>query len=273
MFQYFYHERLRKSVAIFGTLFNNIHVLRKNSTGQVISQVKVPLSYAPKEKYLERVRENPSLTEDTKVAIKLPRMSFEIVSINYNAERKVPKLNAFSSPLSNTLNNKFFTPAPYDINFQLNVYARQQDDALQIVEQILPYFNPQYTLTINPFKDLAPDLKEDVPITIQSVSFTDDFEGSLEQRRTIIYALDFLMQVNFYGPINSASVIRRAITDIYDQDEGAFTDPKIQQVVVTPNPFSVEPDSDFGFTTNVFEDFSLNLNPGLNIPFKDSDSP
>ncbi len=258
MFQYFYHQRLRKSVAVFGTLFNNIYVLRKDSTGKTISQVKVPLAYAPRMKYLERLRENPTLTEDTKVAIKLPRMSFEITSISYNSERKLPKLNNFNRAITNevTSRNRFFTPAPYTLGFQLNIYSKTQDDALQIVEQILPYFNPQYTLTIKPFS-YAPDVKEDVPITIQAVSFSDDFEGPLETRRTILYTLDFTMETNFYGPIDPTSIIRRTQTDIYQAvDFNDETDPQIQQINVIPTPNDAEPEDDFGFDTEIIEDFS-----------------
>jgi len=261
MLQYFYHERIRKSVAIFGTMFNNIYVLRKDSSGKIISQVKVPLSYAPKAKYLERIRENPDLEKDTRVAIKLPRMSFEITSFTYNAERKLPKMNAYDKNLSVTSNskrNKFFSPAPYDIAFQLNIYAKTQDDALQMVEQIIPYFNPHYTITMKPFATLASDIKEDVPITLTSVNFADDFEGSLEQRRTIIYTLDFTMLANFYGPINDHSIIRKTTTDVYNQILGDSSDPQLSQYTIEPNPLNLAPpsgDSDFGFTETIKENF------------------
>ena len=134
---HFYHEKTKKCVAIFGRLFNNIYVIRKNSNGKVISQLKVPLSYAPKAKYLERIRENPDLSQDTRVAIKLPRMSFEITSINYDTTRQLAKLSNFTNSGNNSLSRqKFNTAVPYVIGFQLNAYAKNQDDALQIVEQI-----------------------------------------------------------------------------------------------------------------------------------------
>lgn len=258
MFQYFYHQRLRKSVAVFGSLFNNVHVIRKDSSGKVISQVKVPLAYAPRMKYLERLRANPSLRDNTQLAIKLPRMSFEITAMTYNSERKLPKLNNYNRPIETTITtrSKFFTPAPYTIGFQLNIYSKTQDDALQIVEQILPYFNPQYTLTIKPFPN-SPDIKEDVPVTIQGTSFQDDFEGPLEEKRTIIYTIDFSMETNFYGPIDPATIIREAETNVYqavDFDEN--TDPKLQRISVTPDPGNAEPEDDFGFNTIIEEDFS-----------------
>ena len=174
---HFYHQKVRKCVSIFGALFNNIYVVRQNG------QIKVPLSYAPKQKYLERIRENPDLSENSQVAIKLPRMSFEITSFSYDNTRQLTKVSNFTAiGTANTNRQKFFSPVPYNINFQLNVYAKNQDDALQIVEQILPTFNPQYTLTIKPFVSEYPDFKEDIPIAIQSLSFSDDFEGALEHR-------------------------------------------------------------------------------------------
>jgi len=255
MFGYFYHEKVRKCVAIFGRLFNEIYVIRTNANGEAISQVKVPLSYAPKRKFLDRIRENPDLQEDTKVAVKLPRMSFEIINFAYDNTRQLSKTNSISAIASTTnTRKKFFTPVPYNINFQLNIYAKSQDDALQIVEQIIPYFNPQYSLTIKPFAKEYPELKEDIPIIIQGLSFSDDFEGQLETRRTIVYALDFEMKVNFYGPITQPDIIRRADTLIYDIGAGLLdSDIAVERVTVTPNPDSVfgNADSDFGFNTEI----------------------
>ena len=256
---HFYHEKTKKAVALFGRLFNNIYVIRKNSSGAVISQVKVPLSYAPKQKFLERVRENPDLNDDTKVAIKLPRMSFEITSIAYDATRQLAKTTTFNTTSSNADVNKrqkFFTPVPYSINFQLNAYAKSQDDALQIVEQILPTFNPQYSITIKPFATEYPTLLEDIPVIIQGVAFSDDFEGAMEQRRTIIYSMDFEMKLSYHGPIADNSVIRSSVAKVFDINSGLKdSDMGLQTITVTPNPTSVIglADSDFGFTTTVVD--------------------
>lgn len=252
---HFYHQKVRKCVAIFGALFNNLYVIRKNSSGAAVSQIKVPLSYAPKQKYLERIRENPDLETDTKVAIKLPRMSFEITSFVYDPTRQLTKVSNFNTTgTSSTNRQKFYSPVPYTINFQLNVYAKTQDDALQIVEQILPTFNPQYTLTIKPFASEYPDFKEDIPVVIQNVSFADDFEGALEQRRTIIYTLDFEMKVQFYGPINTGEIIRNSIVDIYLKEADLKdSDAKVERISTLPDPLSTIglADSDFGFTTTI----------------------
>lgn len=247
---YYYHERIRKSVALFGKLFNDIYIMRKDANDNAMSTIKVPLAYAPKRKYMERLLENPDLTQDTKVAVKLPRMSFEITSMAYDASRQIAKINNLNMPGSSNANRtKFYAPTPYNIQFQLNVYAKTHDDALQIVEQILPYFAPQYTITIKPLADF-PTIKEDVPIVLTGISFTDDYEGSMEQRRTIIYTLDFEMKIQFYGPTSTAKIIREANADIYTIGTGPNgTDTYIERITVQPDPLNVSPDSDYGFTT------------------------
>ncbi len=261
---HFYHEKTRKCVAIFGRMFNNIYVLRKNAAGGVISQVKVPLSYAPKAKYLERIRENPNLQDDTRVAIKLPRMSFEITSINYDTARQLSKTAHFSTTSStNVQRQKFNVAVPYVMGFQLNIYAKTQDDALQMVEQILPYFNPQYTLTIKPFATEYPAFKEDIPITLTGVGFADEYEGELGSRRTIIYTVDFEMRTNYYGPIPTSKIIRKSVARVYtpgvgylDSDIGLSVDSdiRLQTIEINPNPLATigEADSDFGFTTTIW---------------------
>lgn len=250
MFQYFYHQRVRRTVSIFGSLFNNIYVLRRKSDGSIQSQVKVPLAYAPKDKYTARLNSNPDLYTDTKVALKLPRMSFEITGFQYDAERQLPKVNNFKLTASDDTATKFFTPAPYLLSFQVNVYAKTQDDALQVVEQILPYFNPQYTLSFKPFAD-HPSIKEDISIAIRGVSHSDDYEAPLEQRRTIIYTLDFEMRTNFYGPLNDKDLIDTAITDVSIINDFTDSDGKVERITTTPTPTGVGPDSDYGFNNAI----------------------
>ena len=266
---YFYHEKIRKSVALFGRMFNDIYVLRKDASGGVLNQLKVPLAYAPRMKYLERLRQNPDLDTDEKVSLKLPRMSFEITSFIYDNTRQLPKTTNFKGTgdkpfysaddsqsgggVANPKRQKFYAPTPYTITFDLNIFAKNQDDALQIVEQILPYFNPQYTVTIKPFPDDYPNFKEDVPIIIQGVNFSDDFEMEYSGVRTIIYTLSFEMKVVFYGPITRGTTIRKAIPSLYFMDGGARedSDTLLARITVTPDPLTTigDPDSDFGFTT------------------------
>lgn len=244
---HFYHEKFRKAVAIFGTLFNNLYVVRRNNSGGTISSMKVPLSYAPKRSFLERIREQADLDTDTSVAIKLPRMSFEIIAISYDPARQLQKTNNYqSSGELPGLRNKVYSYVPYTLAFQLNIYAKSQDDALQLVEQILPYFNPQFTVTIKPFKTL-PDVREDIPVTITGVDYADDYEGALEQRRTIIYTLFFDMKLNLYGPIDGQTVITKSIAKLFDINASADSD--LGSITVTPTPAGVTVDSDFGFNT------------------------
>lgn len=239
---YFYNKRVRTSVSIFGSLFNEIHVLRTDAAGKVLSQVKVPLSYAPKRNFLERLEEMGQGEEaERRVAMKLPRMSFEIVSISYDAQRQLPKINTFDASLDGQRRD-MYTGTPYILGFQLSVYAKSQDDALQIVEQILPHFAPQYTLSVKPFSDL-PDIVEDVPVVLTGVDFQDDYEGPLEQRRTIIYNLNFDMKINFYGPVKEGKIIREVNTNLHLLDPDGF----VTNIEITPDPIDVSPDSDYGF--------------------------
>jgi len=245
---YFYHKRVRSAVSVFGSLFNNLFVLRKNSAGETISQVKVPLSYAPKRNFISRLESmNSGEQAERRVAIKLPRMSFEITSITYDNTRQLNKMNTLNKVLSGSVvsRQKIFSHTPYNINFDLNIYAKSQDDALQIVEQIFPFFTPQYTVTVKPFSNIT-DLTEDVPITLTSTNFSDDFEGAIEQRRTIIYTLSFEMKVNFYGPLNTGKVIREVSNNIFIIDSASGGD-YIKTQNITPTPSGVSADSDYGF--------------------------
>lgn len=243
---YFYHKRVRTAVSVFGSLFNNLHILRQNSSGEVISQVKVPLSYAPKRNFIERLNEMAKGEEaERRVAMKLPRMSFEITAMAYDAARQLPKVNRFEKEYEDNKNTRYkmYTATPYDITFQLSIYAKSQDDALQVVEQILPYFAPQYTVTVKPFSDI-PDIKEDVPISLDGVNFEDAYDGAIEQRRTIVYNLDFTMKINFYGPNQDYGIIREVNNNLYIMGD---SDTFYTNINVTPTPVGVSPDSDYGF--------------------------
>ena len=251
---HFYNKRVRTTVSIFGSLFNNIHVIRTNASNEVISQVKVPLSYAPKRNFLERLSAMADGEQaERRVAMKLPRMSFEITDMSYDPIRQLPKVNAYREtlPADNTKGRKVYTGVPYNIQFQLNIYAKSQDDALQIVEQIIPYFAPQYNLTVKPFADY-PDVKEDVPVILQGVTFSDDFEGGFEQRRTIVYTLDFQMKINFYGPDRDRAIIREVHSplNILAANENQF----VETINITPDPIGISPDSDYGFNVKYLDE-------------------
>ena len=252
--QQFYHETMRKVVVAFGTIFNNINIVRKNNSGAVTQSMKVPLAYGPKQKFLTRLREDPTLSK--KVALTLPRIGFEISGISYdpsrklNSVQKVKKTN--DSTDGKTLSSQFM-PVPYNMDFQLFVMSKSGDDALQIIEQILPFFQPEYTITINDNTDM--NQKRDVPIVLSGIDYEDNYEGDFISRRAIIYTLSFTTKFYLYGPVTKQSVIKRVQVDQYtDMPDNA---PKREQrYSVTPDPVTADFDDNFGFneTTSFFQD-------------------
>lgn len=210
---HFYHASIRRMVSAFGTLFNNIEVKKKDSNDKILQTIKVPLAYGPRQKFLARLQERPSL-DDTKLGIKLPRMSFEITFLQYDASTAVSKDNVIKlqDPDNPAKYKTIRGPIPYRIGMQLNIMAKNQDDALQVLEQILPFFQPDYTVTINDIPEMG--VKADVPITLQSVAMNDDYEGDFETRRAIIYSLDFEARVRFYTGIGSQGVILTSAIDM-----------------------------------------------------------
>ena len=255
---HFYHKRVRTAVSVFGSLFNNLHVLRTNSSNQVISQVKVPLSYAKKRDFLSRIEDIGTGESEYKLAIKLPRLSFEITSMTYDATRQLPKVNTMSRAIQNSVvsRQRLYSATPYTIGFALNIYAKNQDDALQVVEQILPYFTPQYTVTVKPFTDI-PTLLEDVPITLSSVSMNDDQGTALGSQRTIVYTLAFDMDILLHGPTSTdgQKIIRDVRTNYFLQ--GADSDQYLHTTKLLPTPNGVSVDSDFGFTLTYMDSDGL----------------
>ena len=251
--QQFYHETIRKMVVSFGTIFNNIQIVKKNSSGQITQSMKVPLAYGPKQKFLTRIREDASLNKST--AITLPRLAFEISSISYDPARKlnrITKLKKVSSSSKSKLESQFM-PVPYNMDFQLFVMSKSGDDALQIIEQILPFFQPEYTITINDNTDM--NQKRDVPIVLSGIDYEDNYEGDFISRRAIIYTLSFTTKFYLYGPVTKQSVIKRVQVDQYtDMPDNA---PKREQrYSVTPAPVTADFDDNFGFneTTSFFQD-------------------
>ena len=267
---HFYHERVRKSVAIFGSIFNDAYIIRR-SGNKVLSQQKVPIAYAPKRKFLERISDmyqagNRDIENQT--AVKLPRMSFEIINIQYDAQRQLPKTNYIKCRGDNPIDggaHKVYAPVPYIISFELNIYGKQHDDCLQVVEQTLPYFSPQYSVTVKPLVGLS-DIVEDVPIILQSTTFSDAYEGTLEDRRTIVYTLSFDMKVNFWGPVckTPRKVIETIDIDFFDNWPTSFQpsqDPnylETQRVEAWQEPHGhlVNQDSDYIIREDVLNEHS-----------------
>ena len=203
---YYYHGTLKKIVAVFGTLFNNIHTA-KLINGKLTGVTRVPLAYGPKEHWLARIRQNTTAQKETEIAVKVPRMSFEITSIAYDATAKLNRLNQEIITSKDGLRTYYWQTVPYVIGMQLSIYARNQDDALQIFEQIIPTFPPEYSVTV---KDLAvPGTTTAVPITLVGTSFNDDYEGDYQTgRRTLIYTLDFNIKAQFAGQSMRSGIIK-----------------------------------------------------------------
>tara|TARA_Y100001972_G_C7655845_1_gene330301 strand:+ start:998 stop:2089 length:1092 start_codon:yes stop_codon:yes gene_type:complete len=208
----FYHATVRKSVAVFGTLFNNLKVVRRNSAGNIINTLKVPLAYGPKQKFLAALDRDTG--RDASLAIKLPRMAFEITSLALDPAQRLVKRAALeeinTSDASKKKLIKHYTT--YDIGMSLYILSKNQDDGLQLVEQILPYFQPEYTVTIKPI-DGWTTLKQDVPVVLSGVQIADEYEGDMTTRRVLTYQLDFTMKMKFYGPQSNTGIIREINID------------------------------------------------------------
>jgi len=251
--QQFYHESIRKVIVAFGTTFNNVQLVRKDNDGNITQTMKVPLAYGPRQKWLVRLNEDADLSKQ--VAVTLPRIGFEIQNLSYDPARKLNRVQKFKKVKgsnSNRLDTQYM-PVPYNLSVQLYVMAKQSDDALQIVEQILPFFQPDYTLTINDMADMG--IKRDVPIVLNDISYEDNYQGDFETRRALIYTLDFSVKFYLYGPVTSSGVIKTVQVDQYANLPD--TAPRREQrYKVTPKPSNADADDDFGFneTTSFFED-------------------
>ena len=260
--QYFYHESLRKIVVAFGTIFNNINIQRKDSSGNVVQSIKVPLAYSPKEKFIARLDQQPDLVEDRRVAVTLPRMGFEISGISYDPSRKLNRMGTIkkvrSTATDGKIMNKQFNPVPYNISMNLYSFTSSAEGGLQIIEQILPFFQPDYTVTIKAIPSL--NIVRDVPIILNNVNYEDTYSGDFTTRRAVVYTLGFTAKTYLYGPISQQRVIKETQADMYtDTDQSSKRE---QRIVVTTDPTNADADDDFGFTTTItsFTD-SKNYNP------------
>jgi len=254
---YSYHEIIKKTVVAFGTLFNNIELRR--TSGSKTEVMKVPLAYGPKQKFLSRLRQVGDLTTQDQVQITLPRISFEINGIAYDPSRKLSP-TSYIRNTSGEATYKGFMPIPYNINFELAILSKNQDDALQILEQILPYFQPSFNLTMNLVADLGET--RDYPVSLTSVDYSDEYEGDYDTRRTLIYTLQFQAKTYLYGPVQdkSGELITKAIVDM--ATESKITAPREVRYTVTPDPLDADPDDNFGFN-ELYSEYSdgLSRNP------------
>jgi hypothetical protein len=257
----FYHGTMRKYVVVFGNMFNGIYVQRFNSSNERIQTLKVPIAYGPKEKFLVRLAQDPNLDQD--VAVSLPRMGFEMIGINYAANRKLPSTYKHSKVDRNdrTKLTTQYVPVPYDIQFTLSIFVKNADDGTQILEQILPYFQPEWTNNMNLIPEM--DLTYDVPCILNDVNVEDTYEGDFAARRALIWNLNFTMKGYVFGPTSTTGTIRRATAGVGDLDnlttiEQINTQPalKADGAPTSNNALSVplsdiEADDDYGIASDI----------------------
>jgi hypothetical protein len=237
MFEYFYNEILRKTVIAFGTLFNEISIKHSNNSGQVVSVIKVPLAYGPTQKFLARLEQSPDLSKST--AITLPRMSFEFTGLTYDPSRKVSTTQVFTvkDSTDGTETKKAYMPVPYNMQFELSIMSKLNDDALQIIEQILPYFQPAYNLTVELVDSI--NEKRDIPIILENITMQDDYEGNFTTRRVLLYTLRFTAKTYLFGPVSSATkdVVKKATISYLT---GSSADNVTREVVYSSEPRAIK---------------------------------
>ena len=249
---YFYHEIIRKTIVAFGTLFNEIYIRHLDENDDTYSEIKVPLAYGPSQKFLSRLQQQADLNKP--IQITLPRMSFEMVSLQYDSSRKTGITQTFKASDGQNL-KKVFMPVPYNIGFELNIICKLNDDALQIVEQILPYFQPSFNITVNLVNSIGE--KRDIPVVLDNISFTDDYEGDFSTRRLLIYTLTFTAKSFMFGPISETTegLIRKVQVDSYTDADVSIAKRQMRYTL-TPDEEHADFDDDFGFSENweYFED-------------------
>jgi len=257
---HFYNQLTRKYVALFGTYFNQIKIKRKNNNGDVVQEMIVPISYAPHQKILARVNQDPNLNAQ---AITLPRMSFEINAMFYDGERK---LSPTRKLVRNVINeetgsrNYLWVPSPYNIQFSLYIMSTYAEDAVKVVEQIIPFFNPEYTSTVKLIPDLDP---LDIPLVLNDIQNEELYEGDFTERRTIMWTLNFTMRAWYFGPDRERQVIKFIQSNVSETiPENGFVSANtnfesavvIQPGVTANNEPTTDPDLTINFSDIDFDD-------------------
>jgi hypothetical protein len=255
---HFYNESIRRTIIGFGTLFNNIELQRKDKDGALQQTIKVPLAYGPVEKFLARVEAEPNLDKRRPTQIQLPRISFEMKGISYDATRKLGPTQVCRSAKSGDTEKTYshYLPVPYNLDFEVSIISKNNDDAVQILEQILPFFQPFFSITINMVNET--DEAKDIPIVLNNVGIQDDYEGDFTVRRTIIYTLTFTAKSYIYGPITTSEVIKKVNVNIgtaikanryvtYSVTPKAVKDMNGDGLVNTADDLLLEADDNFGF--------------------------
>jgi hypothetical protein len=233
--QPFYHQSVRKLVTAFGALFSGMNIIEYDDDCKVIQHIKVPVAYGPKSKWLERLREQPDLTAP-RVKVTMPRISFEITDYRYDPTRKIGTQGAFIPGKIGESMTKVFNPVPYDLIIKLYTYAKDNDDSLQMMEQILPYFTPSLNLNINYLPEVS--MMKSIPIQLDAVAVDDNYADlSVQTQRTVVQTFSFTAKMDFFGPIFSTDkIIKRTIVDIATKNP---MDIDLTQTVVV-DPFDAD---------------------------------
>ena len=253
MFEYFYNEILRKTIIAFGTLFNNVTIKHFDGADSVTNVIKVPLAYGPTQKFLARLDQSPDLNKST--AITLPRMSFEFTGLTYDPSRKITTTQQIvvKDPNDGKDAKKTYMPVPYNMQFELSIMTKLNDDMLQIVEQVLPYFQPAYNLTI----ELVEQIKEkkDIPIVLENITMQDDYDGDFTSRRVLLYTLRFTAKTYLFGPVTSASkdIIKKATVNYI---AGRDASSAARDVTYSASPRAIK-DYNGDFVTNISDDINM----------------
>ena len=256
----FYHSHIRKAIIAFGTIFNDINIERKNSAGAVAQTLRVPLAYSTKQKFLTRIARVSDTSTRGEVALTLPRMGFEINGLNYDPARKVAPINrtkVVGTGDDTNTGRSVFASAPWNMDIALYIFAKNQNDGLACIEQILPYFNPDFNITINDLPEVG--IKRDIKITLDSVQYEDEYEGEFANRLSLIWTLNFTMRLNFYSHVNNVDVIKKAIADIYADPEMTLDTNKLAanrgRLTVSVNPNTATPADTYSFLEEFDEAF------------------
>ena len=260
---YYYHQIIRKTIIAFGTLFNDIHVRHTDGQGNAESDIKVPLAYGPSQKFLARLDQQADLNKA--VQITLPRLSFEMTSINYDPSRKSSLIQTYKTCDDGSKVKKVFMPVPYNIGFELNLLSKLNDDSLQVLEQILPYFQPHFNLTIDLVDSIGE--KRDIPIVLESINFQDDYEGNFDTRRALIHTFNFTAKTYLFGAIADSSdgLIRKVQVDMYTNTDTKTAKREVRYTVTPKSKIDrnddgvidvadhalLQPGDDFGFDEGI----------------------
>lgn len=260
----FFHKTFRHSVVIFGKLFQ-LTVVRTDENSNETKRIKVPIIYGPKERWYYKIKVDDDLTRTIKLTS--PRMSFQITSASYDPERALVKTYRNRRQLQEDEDAFVYNPAPWNLEFELNITYKNQDDGHQIIEQILPFFRPEYTVVRNSIPSL--DLKDDVPIILRSVQLSDDYTSGVEQERELNCTMTFEMKTYFYGPIRESKIIKKSQVDFHiPPSDGPVTDeqvantPRVSRIRNDVDPLTANRDDPYDILTTIeYFDDGFKFNP------------